>query len=107
MFGNFKPVVHTVEITDGDETMTLYVREAAAAEVLKAPRNPNRPPIDSIRDTFGFLCKDEEGTRYTKQEIQSMVDELSTMRVSALRKISNAIAVHSGLRDAEEAAKNG
>ena len=97
----FKPIVHEVEIEDGGESQTFFIREASALEVLQATEEAKnrKKPLTSTEgqmSNFDFLCIDKSGAPLPPDARK----ELLGIRFSAMQKINDAIVDKSGLRTA-------
>ncbi len=99
----FKPVIHTCEVTDGDETLKFYVREPSGREILiqAAAAKKEKPALENAKELFHRYVVHEDGTKLSDTE----VDELLDMRLTAMHKVSEAVQEKIGLKALTE--KNG
>lgn len=91
----FKPVVHTCEIEDGDETMTFYVREPSGREILLAAsaQKKDRPAVENASELFQKYVVNEDGSAISKDQVNEYLD----MRLTAMHKMSTMVQEKIGL----------
>lgn len=92
----FKPKIQPITIEDEGETLTLYVRQAAASEILDAEteaQKKGKTNKDRIRDIFSTYVVSEDGKPITPE----LVSEIMEARVSAFKKLSDAVVEKIGL----------
>lgn len=96
----FKPIIHECTLEEGDETQTFYVREPSGREILIAAgaSKKEKPAIDNARDLFAKYVVHQDGTAYTNDEVNDLLD----MRLTAMHKLSQLVQEKIGLKTVTE-----
>lgn len=95
----FKPKIQSVEIEDEGEKLTMYVRQAAASEILDGEseaQKKGKTNKDRIKDIFATYVVNQDGSPISSE----MVDQFMDARVSAFKKMSDAVVDKIGLNAA-------
>lgn len=99
----FKPQIHEVQLEIGDEKETYFIREPSGREILNqaGKKNKDKDPIDNARDLFDRYVVHEDGSKFSKEE----VDELLDMSLVAMHKLSQLVQDKIGLKTVTETAQ--
>lgn len=93
----FKPKIKPVEVEDGGETVSFFVREPSGREILEqaGKQKKDATATENARELFSRFVVHEDGTPVTSAEVDEMLDA----RLTAMHKMSNKVQEVIGLAE--------
>lgn len=94
----FKPVVHKCEVSDGDESVPMFVREPSGREILtlaaQAKKGQDKTALENARELFSRYVVHEDGSKLDDGEVEDMLN----WRLTAMHRASELVQEKIGLK---------